>query len=113
MLARVPNSTSELVPDPETVPPVGADPVRVPLPDGTLSVTVITSKAPALASAILKPVKVTLTSSVPEKTGNVLTGGLLADMTMVATGALVDVEPSDNWTVTERSVEVGVGKMLL
>ena len=40
-------------------------------------------------------------------------GGLLADMTMVATGALVEVEPSDNWTVTERSVEVGVGKMLL
>ena len=112
ILANVPVSTSELVPDPDTVPPVGATPVSVPLPNGTLNVTVNTS-APALPSAMLRPASAKFTSSAVEKACSVLTGGKFAVSLTVAMGELVVTAPFVALKVMLRSVVAGVGKLLL
>ena len=113
MLANVPVSTRLLVPVPVTV--TVAVPVAVRAPVGTLRVTVWLVVAAPSGSAMLKPVRPTLVSSVPAKVvGSVLTGASLTrEMLMMDAAELLSVAPSSTVTSRLRATAAGASVVLL
>src|ERR1044071_8297828 len=102
----VPDSTSEPVPEPDTLTPEPDAAASVPV--GTLSVTLIELE-PASGSLTLMPVIGEATSSVTAiDAGTVLTGAsLTAPTVIVVVATLLDEVPSLTLTVTVRGVVSG------
>ena len=113
MLASVPVSTRLPVPVPVTV--TVALPMAVRVPVGTLRVTVWLVVATPSGSAMLRPVRPTVVSSVPAKVlGSVLAGASLTrEMLMVDAAELLSVAPSSTVTSKLRATAAGASVVLL